>query len=480
MWRPSVQRVLDKYRELWALGYAMALMGWDSETYMPEGAAKERGEAEATLVLIRRRKLLSMAPLVYRMRPGNDEERGMKRELLRSIRYHRRVPREVVEELAKVTNEAKVVWRRAKEKSDFSMFRPYLERIVELNRKKAEALGYENHPYDALLDLYEEGFTVKDADRMFSELKGIGKLVKGVRAESPLENEEYEKESMETLNREILRELGFQEEYQRMDVSAHPFTESIGLYDVRITTWYHGKDFRRSLLAAVHEFGHSIYERGVDEKYWMTPVQGGVSMGIHESQSRFYENIVGRSREFVEHFFPLMRKHLPFLEKYTVDDVYLYFNLVRPDYIRVEADEATYNLHILIRYEIEKGLIDESVSVEEVPQVWWDMVEKYLGLEPREEKYGCLQDIHWSLGYFGYFPTYTIGTVLAAQIAHHMDPWDRIREGRFGEIREWLKERIHRWGSVYPPKELVKRALGEEINPEYFVERVRGIVKLFS
>ncbi len=479
-----MEELLKEYEKVWAIGYSLALMGWDSETYMPEGSARERGEASAALVALKQSILTSEKFLDFVERANeeasNDVERGIVRVLRRALKYYTRVPVELLREEERVTNEAKIAWRKAKKRADFNAFRPYLERIVEIKREEAEHLGYENHPYDALLDLYEEGFTVKDADQLFSGLKPLTKeleriLSSGWPQEHPLEEAPYDAVRMRELNERVLGILGFEREYQRLDASAHPFTEGIGLYDVRITTWYHGKDFRRSLLATVHEFGHSLYERGCDPSLWKTPVCGGVSLGVHESQSRFWENYIARSRAFSSLITPLVKEYLGL--DVSPDDVFTYFNLVRPSTIRVEADEVTYNFHIMLRYELEKGLIEGSLEVKELPQAWNEKMEEYLGITPPNDAEGVLQDIHWSLGAMGYFPTYSIGTVLAVQIGRKMeedlDLPSLVSEGNFSPIREWLREKIHRWGSVYPPKELVRRALGEDLDPKAFVDYVK-------
>jgi len=414
----------------------------------------------------------------------NDFEKGVIRVLKREIRIFEKLPPEFVEEFEKLTAEAKVVWRKAKEKSDFSIFEPYLTKIVDMSRKKAELLGYDEHPYDALLDLFEEGLKTREVEDMFGNLKpslvDILKRIRnsdGYQDKHPLEKEKYDIEKMKQLNKKILELFGFDFNRGRLDISAHPFTNSMGIFDVRITTRYAGYDFRRSLLAVIHEFGHGLYELQIDEKLMATPIATGVSLGVHESQSRFWENMIGRSLAFVETNFDLLKEFLPFLEKYQISDVYRYFNLVRPELIRVESDEVTYNQHIILRFEIEKGLIEEKLDVSELPQIWNENMDRILGIRPPNDALGVLQDIHWSMGAIGYFPTYSIGTILAVQIARKMESEignlsDLIHEKKYGEIRTWLKDKIHRWGSTYPPKELIKRALGENMNVRYFIDHL--------
>ena len=485
-----VLELLERYRVLWALGHASSLMGWDSETYMPREGVEERSIASAELSLLSRRLLLeNIAPLVEKLlgvEGLNDFERGVVRVLWRDVERLRRIPENIQYELAKLRSEAPVVWREAREKDDFERFKPYLSRIVELERQVAELLGYEEHPYDALLDYYEEGLRDRDVRVMFSTLvPSIRRVLEKVMAEGyyprehVLENVEYRREAMETVNREVLNILGFPWSKGRLDVSAHPFTIGIALSDVRITTRYEGRDFRRSLFAVIHEFGHALYNLQVDERLKMTPLAEGASLGVHESQSRFWENIVGRSRAFVELLKPILDEHLGFARDYSVEELYKYFNIVRPSLIRVDADEVTYNLHIYLRYELERMLVAGEIKVHDLPELWNEYMDRLLGIKPKSYKDGVLQDIHWSLTAIGYFPTYTIGNILAAQLKNRFEAdvgrlGDVIGERRFELVRVYLREKIHKWGAVYPPKDLVVKALGEPMNPVYLAEYIEN------
>jgi carboxypeptidase Taq len=485
-----VLELLERYRVLWALGHASSLMGWDSETYMPREGVEERSIASAELSLLSRRLLLeNIAPLVEKLvgvEGLNDFERGVVRVLWRDVERLRRIPENIQYELARLRSEAPVVWREAREKDDFERFKPYLSRIVELERQVAELLGYEEHPYDALLDYYEEGLRDRDVRVMFSTLvPSIRRVLEKVMAEGyyprehVLENVEYRREAMETVNREVLNILGFPWSKGRLDVSAHPFTIGIALSDVRITTRYEGRDFRRSLFAVIHEFGHALYDLQVDERLKMTPLAEGASLGVHESQSRFWENIVGRSRAFVELLKPVLDEHLGFTRDYSVEELYKYFNIVRPSLIRVDADEVTYNLHIYLRYELERMLVAGEIKVHDLPELWNEYMDRLLGIKPKSYKDGVLQDIHWSLTAIGYFPTYTIGNILAAQLKNRFEAdvgrlGDVIGERRFELVRVYLREKIHKWGAVYPPKDLVVKALGEPMNPVYLAEYIEN------
>lgn len=478
----TIREILERYKTIWALNHANAVLGWDREVNMPEEGIGGRSLASAEIAKLIQKLMLdeSFIKLIDKAEEEKDLtdiERGIIRMLKRDLKFYRRVPPEVVAEFAKVTSEAFVAWRNAKEKADFKVFAPYLERIIELARVIADKLGYDEHPYDALLDLHEEGLTSRDVDSIFSTLEpGIRRLLEKLEARGwpkshRLEEEPYDRRDMEAAIREVLALIGYPERRFRIDVSPHPFTTGLASpFDVRITVRYPPKDFREPLFSAVHEFGHALYELQIDEALAFTPVGTGVSLGVHESQSRFWENMVGRSRGFLSHIAPILRKHLPFLAKYTDEDLYYYFNVVRPSLIRTEADEVTYNLHILLRYRLEKLMITGEVKVSDIPALWNEEMERLLGVRPKNDAEGVLQDIHWSHGSIGYFPTYTLGNVIAAQIRHAMGKLDEmIAEGKFGEIKEWLRERIHKWGAVYPPKEVVRRATGEVYNPAYLL-----------
>lgn len=481
-----VREVLDKYRVLWAIGHALSLMGWDSETYMPREGVHERSIASAELTLLQRKILLNdIAPLVEKLlgvEGLNEFERGVVRVLWRDVEKLRKIPESIQYELAKLRSEAPVVWREAREKDDFNMFKPYLSRIVELERKVAESLGYDDHPYDALLDYYEEGLRDRDVRGIFSTLtpsvkRVLDKVLSGgyYPQGHELENVRYDREAMEKVNRKLLDILGFPWSKGRLDVSAHPFTIGIGLADVRITTRYEGVDFRRSMFAVIHEFGHALYDLQIDERFKMTPLAEGASLGVHESQSRFWENIVGRSLAFTKIIKPILDEHLGFTRSYDEVELYKYFNIVRPSLIRVDADEVTYNLHIHLRYELERMLIAGEIKVDDLPELWNNYMEELLGIRPKTYKEGVLQDIHWSIAAIGYFPTYTIGNLLAAQIKARFE-YERggiervIEKQEFNVVKEYLRDKIHRWGALYPPKELISRMLGEPLNPEYFIK----------
>ncbi len=477
----TVKEIIKKYEPIWSTYHASALLSWDLEVYMPEKGSPHRGLALAHLALMAQRMTLDLDPLVSKAEKEgglNDMEKGVVRVLKRDLHYFKQVPPKLIEDLQRTATEASVVWRTARKNSDFASFRPYLEKTVELKRQEADKLGYEKHRYNALLDQFEEGLTVDDVDATFSKLSsGLKRTFDKVMSEgkfskdSPLTKVAYDVQSMRNVNEKVVELLGMPTDRFRMDVSTHPFTNGIARDDVRITTRYEGTDFKATMYSTIHESGHAIYELQAGEGFYHTPVDRSASYAIHESQSRFWENAVGRSREFIHLFTPTLKKNLSFLGPYTEEKVYEYVNSVRPSLIRVDADELTYNFHIMLRYDIEKRLLAGEVSVSELPSLWGDMMEKYLGVRPANDAEGVLQDIHWSQGSMGYFPTYAMGNVLVGVIWKYLgkDFGEMVGKGEFMQLRGWLKEKVHRYGAVYPPKELLKRSFGTGYDPEPLV-----------
>lgn len=415
----------------------------------------------------------------------NDYEKGDARVLRRKRKYFTRIPPSLLERKSKVAAEATVAWRSARQNADFRAFEPYLDKIIEIAREEAEKLGYEKHPYDALLDQYEEGFTVDDADAMYSslvpELKEILEKIQRQKSpflkRSPLASKSYDVSAASEINSKLIAILGMPKDRFRVDTSTHPFTQAMSGDDVRITTRYEGSDFKRALFSTIHESGHAIYELQIDDKLEHSPIGAPVSFGFHESQSRFWENVIGRSREFVSLLRPALVEGLPFVSSYNDDQIYYYFNEVAPGVIRVDADELTYNFHTALRYDIEKKVIAGELRTAELPEVWNDTLEKYLGIRPANDAEGILQDVHWSHGSFGYFATYTLGNVIAGMIWHDirgdLELKENIRTGDFLPIKKWLYEKIHRWGSTYAPKDLAVRSFGRSVRSNDLIEYLR-------
>ncbi len=484
---PIVNQILDAYKPMWSLNHAISLMGWDFETYMPTSGTEERGMADSQLHILHKNLLLNkdfvgLVESAKKLHGLGDLEKGIVRVLNREITKQIKIPNELTQAESLERIRGNMVWREARQKSDFMMYAPHLKKMIEIKKQIADKIGYEKHPYDALLDSFEEDLTVDDLDKVFDELTPrIQKILKKLVdlgspfcKESKLAKSKYDIQSVDKLNHDILTLLQYDRKRFRMDVSTHPFTETMGLNDVRITTRYEGTDFKKSISSTIHEAGHALYDLQCDQSLSVTPLEGGSSLALHESQSRFWENIVGRSLSFVQLIAPMIRKQVNFANQVTDHELYLYFNNVKADYIRVDADEVTYNLHIALRYEIEKKIFGDELSVSEIPEFWNDRMEQLLGVRPTNDSQGVLQDTHWSSGLFGYFPTYTLGNLVSAIIASKMrndleDYEKDIKRGDFQPIREWLRLKIHQHGSAYAPKVLLKNTLNEGYNPDYFV-----------
>ncbi len=479
---PMILELLAKYRPIAAMGYSSSLLEWDLETNMPEAGTSARGKVRAELALLSQKMTLDLASSIEKadsQKNLNDAEKGIVRVIKRELDFYRKIPAKLIEELQKAIAEASIPWREARAKSDFKIFQSHLEKITELKKKQAECLNPSTHPYNALLDLPEEGLTIADLDRIFRELvpalrRIFAKTISSGRfpEKHPLEDVDYDVPALKQVNKEVLSLLDMPAKRFRQDVSTHPFSIRIGGDDVRITTRYEPKDFRASMFGVIHECGHALYELQVDHELDLTPTGTGVSAGIHESQSRFWENIVGRSRQFTPLVYPLLRKNLSFLDKYSEDQVYSYFNTVRPSLIRVEADEVTYNFHIAMRYELEKKLLDGKVSVSELPTVWNDMIENYLGKRPGNDAEGVLQDVHWSWGQYATFPGYSLGNVVAGMLWKTLSKKGMLPvkdEKSLMVLNAWLAENLHKPGSTYAPKALLTRVFGTGYDPSGLV-----------
>ena len=480
----GVLALLESCKPIWAVGYAQGLIGWDTETYMPEDGAEDRGVASGQLSLKTQEMQLALKPQLDGLQGAqglNAYDAAVVRVLNRDLVFYTKIPPEMIEEMSRLTEESAIVWRRARKSSNFPEFEPNLKRIVELSRQMAEKLGYTDHPYSALADQYEEGVTATDLDKMFAVLAPrIKAMVRRIvddgifSAAQPLEKATYTTDQLKPINEWLIKSLGIPPSRFRMDVSTHPFTQGLSRNDVRLTTRYEGINFRNTIYSTVHESGHAMYELDIDPRLSYTPLGDGVSFGVHEAQSRTWENIIGRSRSFVHFMYPKIRE-LPSAAQNGEEDIYRYVNAVSPSAIRVEADEVTYTMHIILRYEIEKALIAGSLQVHELPQFWNDKMEEYLGIRPKNDAEGVLQDVHWSDGLFGYFPAYAIGNIIGAMEMEKMEQdlghgiWDDIAAGKFSNVQEWFRQNIHLHGSTYTPRELQLRALGRAYDPEPFV-----------
>src|SRR5260370_3647901 len=470
---PVVLDLLAKYKPIAAMAHTSALLGWDLEINMPEAGATARGQAQAEIDLLRQKMTLDLVGLVEKaekQKTLNDAEKGVIRVIKREIDYYQKLPPELLEQLNKATVEAAVPWREARKKADFRIFQPHLEKITDLKRKQAEHLNPSTHPYNSLLDLFEEGLTINDLDQIFSVLipqlkKILAKtLTQGRFPENhPIEDLDYDVEALKQVNEKLIALLRMPDKRFRQDVSTHPFMIMIAGDDVRITTRYKPRTLKASIFGIIHECGHALYELQVDHELDFTPTGTGVSSGVHESQSRFWENIVGRSKQFTSMTYPLLKTKLSFLSRYDENQVYSYFNSVRPSLIRVEADELTYNFHIAMRYELEKKLLQGTVQVSELPSVWNDMIEAYLGKRPPDDTQPILQDLHLSWGQYANFPGYSLGNVIAGMLWNTLTRKQLLPikgDKSIPSLKAWLAENLHKPGATYPPKELLNRVFG--------------------
>ncbi|MDP8926148.1 MAG: carboxypeptidase M32 [Actinomycetota bacterium] len=475
----AYERLKDRLAAVRDLRSARSLLFWDQQTYMPAGGVAGRAEQMATLSRLGHEMLANAETgrLLSSSWPDHSSEEGaLVRRAQRDYERATKLPSSLVAQITRTTTIAERVWVEARAKSDWSLFAPRLSEILTLKREAAELLDYDDHPYDALLEGYEPGAKKARIEAMFEELKkGIVPLIRAVvergdgdRA-TPLYGAFGEAEQ-EKFGRAVVTDFGYDWERGRQDRSVHPFCINFGPGDVRITTRFNKGWLASALFGTFHESGHALYEQGVNPAYSRTPLGGGTSMGVHESQSRLWENLVGRSRMFWSHYYPKLQGVFPeALSDVDSETFYEAINVISPTKIRVEADEVTYNLHILLRFELEVALIEGSLSVEDLPDAWNAKMEEYLGVVPKNGAEGVLQDIHWADGLFGYFPTYAVGNVLSVQffeeaLKAHPEILTRMEEGEFSLLLDWLRENVHRHGSWYYPDELVQRATGRSLD----------------
>ena len=456
---------------------AVSVLAWDRQTYMPEGGVGGRAEQLASLTSLAHEMLVSpktgeLLEGVGEREPGS-EDAAFLRLARREYERATKLPARLVAETSRATALAEPAWMRAREESDWSLFEPHLERVLALEREAADHLGAGGHPYDAMLDRYDPGQTTTRLRVMFEELKaGILPLVREISArrgedrEGPLRGE-FDESVQEAFGRDVISRFGYDWKRGRQDRAVHPFCINFGgPHDVRITTRFDGRMLPVALFATCHEAGHALYEQGIEPGYSRTPLAGGVSMGVHESQSRLFENLVARSRPFWGYFYPRLREAFPEALRGTdAEGFYRAVNAVRPSEIRTEADELTYDLHVLLRFELEVALFEEGLSVSDLPAAWNAKMEEYLGIRPASDASGVLQDTHWAIGYFGYFPAYSVGNVLAAQLFEaalqaRPEVLKEMERGEFSTLLGWLRENVHRHGKRYEPDDLVERATG--------------------
>jgi carboxypeptidase Taq len=474
--------LVRRVREATLLESSAGLLGWDERTYMPRQGSAHRGEQMALLARLRHEMvtapvvgdLLSRVEGSPLVRDPEVDAAANVREIRRGFDRAVKVPKELVEEIARVTTRCQQVWQEARQANDFAAFQPWLEKVVRLKREEAQAVGYKDVPYDALLDEFEPGATTKETTATFAALRDeLVPLVAAIAASGRRPNRavlegDFPIDRQESFGRDAAATIGFDFAAGRLDVTTHPFCSGVGPGDCRICTRYNPRSFVDSFFGILHEAGHGIYEQGLPAEHYGTPRGSCASLGIHESQSRLWENQVGRGRPFWDCFFPKARDAFPGpLRDVSIDDLFFAINDVRPSFIRVEADEATYNLHILLRFELEQALVSGDLLPADVPGAWNEKFQHYLGLTPPTYALGCLQDIHWSFGGIGYFPTYTLGNLYAAQFMERakadlpgLD--EDFRRGEFGRLKSWLRDKIHSQGQRFRAADLCRRVTGHE------------------
>ncbi|MEH7418232.1 carboxypeptidase M32 [Neobacillus drentensis] len=478
---------LDFVKKISAYNEALGLIYWDLRTGAPKQGIEQRSEVIGLLSseVFKMSTSEEMAAYIAVLSKQSLSEKTSRilQECKREYERNKKIPEEEYKEYVVLQSKAESVWEEAKETDNFALFSPYLEKLVEMTKRFIGYLGHQENKYDVLLDMYEPGMTVSILDRVFSDLRDkIVPLVKKVSESSakPKTNflfGKFPKERQRELSLKILEKIGYNFQAGRLDETVHPFATGLNPGDVRVTTNYNEDDFRTAVFGTIHEGGHALYEQNISKDLIGTPLCTGTSMGIHESQSLFYENILGRSYSFWKNNFELLKQYAPNgqLDGVLLEDFYRAINESKPSLIRIEADELTYPLHVMIRYEIEKELFNGGLEVRDLPEVWNNKYEKYLGIRPENNAVGVLQDVHWAGGSFGYFPSYALGYMYAAQFKHKMleefpNLNHMVENGELLPIKEWLTEKIHQYGKLKKPLEILQDVTGEGLNPTYLID----------
>jgi len=484
------RKLLKRSRQIALLSTAAETLTWDLETGMPPKALDFRAEQLSHFGGQKHR--LFTAKLVgdwiaaceqQGFTPGSEEAANL-REWRRLYDRATKLPANLVEKFERTRAHARAAWKEARQRSEFKLFKPHLQKLLELNRRRANCWGFEDSPYDALLAEFEPGARSAHIRTLFGELRpAIGSILAAAVERSAavppaLLAGNYPVAAQQAFNREVAETIGFDFSAGRIDTTTHPFCTTLGPADCRLTTRYNEQDFTQSLYGVLHEAGHGLYEQGLPPEHFGTPLGTAASLGVHESQSRLWENHVGRHPSFWEHWLPHACRHFPDLRGFTAQQVAAAVNRVRPSFIRVEADQVTYDLHIILRFEVEVRLVEGQLAVADVPAFWNEEFEKMMGLKVTKDSEGCLQDTHWSLGDMGYFPTYTLGNLNAAQLmnrARQDNPGleAEIGRGEYQSLLAWLREKIHRHGQRFLPQELIQQATGETTRSTQHLDYLR-------
>lgn len=468
------------------IGYSIALLGWDQETYMPEKGAGFRAQQIATLsgMVHERFTDKELGKILKKLNDTpkklNEKQKRNVAQTLKDYKRQKKYTRDFVELLSRTTSECFQSWQRARKESNFKLYAPHLTKMVALKRKEADLLGWKKHPYDALVDQYEPGARVADLDVLFKDVREqlvvfVKKIASAKQNDDKFMFLHYPKDKQWDFGIDLLKQMHYDFGAGRQDISAHPFTTSFNPKDVRVTTRISEDNFKSMIWSCIHEGGHGLYEQGLPDSEYGLPSGEAISLGIHESQSRLWENMVGRSLPYWKANIKLAQKYFPQnLGNVTAEHFYKASNIVTPSFIRTEADELTYHFHILIRYEIEKALMEGKLQVKDLPEYWNARYKEYLGIKVPNDAEGVLQDIHWSHGSIGYFPTYSLGSFYAAQFyatakKEVKSLENKIENGNLLPLLEWLREKIHKYGKYYSAEELCKKVTGEKLNFAYFM-----------
>ena len=481
-----------KLAEIQHLEHAAAVLDWDQQVNMPSGGSEARARQLATLGKLAHELFVSdnVGELLAELNADDYQEDSLEACLIQVVQEdwekERKIPSSLVEEMASTTSQAQGAWAKARENNDFTSFQPWLEKILELNQRKADYLGWEEHIYDALLDLYEPRMKSNKVSEIFTELReGLVPLVQQIATRKDMIDSSFLKRDFDVSRQwdfgmQALSAIGFDLNRGRQDKAAHPFTTNFSRNDVRVTTRLFPGNMTSAFFSTMHEGGHGLYEQNVGAELENTPLATGTSLGIHESQSRLWEILIGRSEAFWHHYYPKLQQLFPDqLQGVSHGQYYQAINLVEPSLIRVEADEVTYNLHIFLRFDLERELLAGQLAVKDLPQAWNDRMEQYLGIRPENDGDGVMQDVHWSAGLMGYFPTYALGNLLSVQFYRQAeqalpDLEEQISRGDFRPLREWLIENIYRHGRKFYPTDLIQRVTGEDISARPFLEYARN------
>ncbi len=471
---------LSVYKKISNLTKVLALLEWDMQVNMPSKSSRGHAQQMAYLTelltdLWQDKHLLSI------VKQNTKKLSGLKKAYVENLKragiFYITVPKKLLSERAQVTAEAVSVWQEAREKNNFKLFEPWLQKIITIYRNITSYLDYANTPYDALLDLYEPELTTKKTLAVFRQIQEpLTNLLEKILAKPVKEISDFEApiSDQKKIAAFVMKQMGYDLAAGRLDESAHPFCTTLDRYDIRITTKFHEDDFQKSLMSVMHESGHALYELGINPKYNLTPLENAASYGIHESQSRLFENMVGRSEPFLSYLIPQLEKISSMNLKSSLNEITLAFNAVKKTPIRIDADEVSYNLHIMVRFEIEEAFMKGSLQASDIPGAWNELMKKYLHITPKNDAEGCLQDVHWSGGNIGYFPSYSLGNLYAAQffstMAKQVAVNSSLKKGQLKPLVSWLRANIHTFGSYYLPEDLVERATGKSLDPTYFLK----------